>query len=297
MGIDANVLERLNNNSVRGYLTVKKRIVFKGAVYHVTQRAPGRECVFLEDGDYLYFLKLLKTAASKFQLKIFAFALLPNHIHLLLQITETNLSDAMKNIFEKYAEYFNKKYQRKGHVFCGRFRASLCNDDTYFLAASVYIHLNPLRAGLCQNLKDYRWTSVHLYIDRDRETFIVYEKILSILDEDVQKARQKYSALLTNSMILKGPLLLEPRVIRRFLKEGIEIIKKTLNIPASKEENELDSLICQVRQKERIRKDKDQKTRKYVIEQLFANGYTMLQVQELLGISKATTYRTLRTSL
>ncbi len=141
------ILERLNEGEIRRQLTVRQRIIFEGAIYHITQRAPGTERIFLEESDYLYFLKILKDITQEFHVKLFSFALLTNHLHLLLQITQKNLSSAMKNLFERYAMYFNEKYQRKGHVFCGRFRASLCNDDAYFLAISVYIHLNPCRAG------------------------------------------------------------------------------------------------------------------------------------------------------
>ena len=123
------VAEKIQEGQLTGYLTVRHRLVFPGGTYHITQRAPGRELLFLEDGDRLYFLKLLKEASKKFCLAIYCFALMPNHVHLLLRIEDANLSSAMKNLFERYADYFNRKYERKGHVFCGRFRASVCSDD------------------------------------------------------------------------------------------------------------------------------------------------------------------------
>ena len=282
------ILEKISKGKIRGYLTVNKRIIFEGATYHITQRAPGKEYVFLEDNDYLYFLKILKSTSQKFHLQIFSFVLLPNHLHLLLQITQKNLSVAMKNLFERYADYFNKKYQRKGHVFCGRFRASLCNDETYFLAISVYIHLNPYRAGLCEDFRDYRWTSLHLYIDRAPATFITFEKILSLLDKDPQKARQQYIEMLTNSMKLKGSSLLDSSSIQAVLREGARIVKEMVRVGNNED---LDKLIDQFKGKERMVKVKDKKAREYVIEQLLANGYSPKEIREILGFSKATFHR------
>ena len=122
-----------------------RKIIEAGGVYHLTQRAPGRELLFIEEADYMRFLKLLKEASQKFELDIFSFALLPNHLHILLKIKGRNLAEAMKYLFQSYAQGFNKKYKRKGHVFCGVYRAVLCKTDAQLLVTSLYIHLNPFK--------------------------------------------------------------------------------------------------------------------------------------------------------
>ena len=71
---------------------------------------------------------------------------MPNHVHLLLSPTESNLYDAMRDVFARYAMMFNRKYERKGHLFGGPYRQAVCLDDSYLLAASLYIHLNPVKA-------------------------------------------------------------------------------------------------------------------------------------------------------
>jgi len=81
--------------------------------------------LFIEEGDYLRFLYLLKNASQKFSLDIFCFALLSNHLHILLRINQENLSEAMKNVFERYADYFNVKYKRKG-MFLAADIAQVC---------------------------------------------------------------------------------------------------------------------------------------------------------------------------
>ena len=73
---------------------------------------------------------------------------MPNHVHFLLRQNEANLHEAMRDLFSRYARRHNKKYERKGHLFGGRYRQAVCLDESYFLAVSLYIHLNPVRAGL-----------------------------------------------------------------------------------------------------------------------------------------------------
>lgn len=272
-------------------ISLKKRIIFEGAIYHIIQRAPGNELVFLEDGDYLYFLKILKKAVQDFDLVLFAFALLPNHVHILLQIKKPNLSLAMKKLFERYAQYFNKKYQRKGHVFCGRFRALLCQDDVYFLILSVYIHLNPYRAGLCEDFKNYRWSSIHLFTTESESSFVKPEKILFLLNKDLKVARQQYSDMLYRHMSLKNTTRSDIFSIKRALNDGARATKEALS---GKQQEDFDKLIECFKQKKRMRGSEDKKVRRYVITQLLANGYLPNEIQSHLGINRVTYYRIVR---
>ena len=116
-----------------------------GFVSHITQRAAGGEPLFVEENDYLTMLGLLKESSQKFQICYYALCLMPNHIHILLDPQERNLAEAMQSIFSRYAARFNRKYERRGHLFGGPYRQSICLDNTYLLTASVYIHLNPVK--------------------------------------------------------------------------------------------------------------------------------------------------------
>lgn len=272
-------------------LTVNERIVFKGAIYHITQRAPGNEYVFLDDSDYLYFLKITKEVKEKYDLKIFAFSLLPNHLHLLIQIQEMNLSVAMKNLFERYANFFNWKYNRKGHVFCGRFRACLCLDDAYFLSASVYIHLNPFRAGLCKNFKDYRWSSIKLYEYPSKVSFVSQNAVLNLISSDLIKASQEYKNLLVKNLERKVSLLTEPKVLRRILKEEGWFNARLLGW---KHDDDFEDLVAAMKIRKRSVSEEGGAQRMYVIKQLLANGYKAKEIQEKLDLSKSTYHRELR---
>lgn len=283
--------EKIEGKKVKRYLTINKRIIFEGGIYHITQRAPGKELLFLEEADYLHFLGTLKEKVKKFNLDLFCFSLLPNHLHLLLRIKEKNLSQAMKNLFEKYADYFNKKYQRKGHVFCGRYRASLCNDESYFLAASIYIHLNPYKAGLCRDFKSYRWDSLGLYIGISKNTFINFGEILFLLSSQIDKARKEYLRILEESAGIKGGTLLDSSSVKMFIKEAVRTVKRFVD--KNKKWEDLNKSIEDFKLRKKTIGIKDKNTRKYLIEQLLANGYSIREITQTLFISRSSFYRTI----
>ncbi|RKY45376.1 MAG: hypothetical protein DRP81_03970 [Candidatus Omnitrophota bacterium] len=272
-------------------LTINKRIVFEGGVYHIIQRAPGRELLFLEKSDYLHFLAVLKETVKKFNLDLFCFALLPNHLHLLLRINKSNLSSAMKNLFERYADYFNKKYRRKGHVFCGRYRASFCNSDDYLLAASLYIHINPYKATLCKHPKEYRWSSLNLYLENSKKSFVNYEFILSLLHSQMEEARKKYLEMIDESLKSREEAFLDLSYVKKIIGELVKITKRFFN--KKDEKGDLEKLLDSFRKKKRVVKPEDKEARKYLIQQLIANGYKVKDITEELQISRASLYRIL----
>ncbi|TVQ95444.1 MAG: hypothetical protein EA399_17860, partial [Desulfovibrionales bacterium] len=168
-----------------------------GLISHITQRAAGREPLFLEDGDFLTMLGLLKESAEKFSLTYYALCLMRNHVHLLVMPRERNLAEAMRSIFSRYAAKFNRRYERRGHLFGGPYRQSICLDTTYLLAASAYIHLNPVRAGLVEDANAYRWSSSSLYCRKPSdESFVDPQPVLRLVHDDESIARKMYGQLL-----------------------------------------------------------------------------------------------------
>lgn len=118
--------------------------------------------MFHADRDRLHFLDLLGSAIDRFKWLVIAFALMGNHYHLLLEITEENtLSRGMQWLDGKYAGWFNRQHSRSGHLVQGRFHGILVETETYFLELTRYVVLNPVRAGLVARPEDYRWTSYH----------------------------------------------------------------------------------------------------------------------------------------
>jgi len=131
------------------------RINLSDFIYHVLNRGNNRQVIFVEEKDYLHYLDILKRYKEKFQFKIFAYCLMSNHIHLLIQISQKGtISEIMKAITIAHTRYYHYKYQSSGHVWQGRFKSPLVSSDEYLLAVMRYIEQNPVRAGigLCQDL-------------------------------------------------------------------------------------------------------------------------------------------------
>lgn len=292
------ILRLLQEGKIKRIFRATRKISYPGACCHITQRAPGREMLFLENSDYLYMLKLLKDKSKQFLFDVYGFALMPNHVHLQLRLTESNLSQAMQWLFRGYAKYFNTKYKRKGHVFCGAYREALCLDDSYALATSVYIHLNPVRAALTGDPYKYRWSSCGLYSAGEKKpSFVDAKFILGLLSKDRSAAREIYRQLLTRAAFIKtGEVWEKPGVLNAFKAElitllsGGQLSKKDNDVL---QENVLDTKIAELREKGRLRLPQDLKARKYLIEQLRARGFALSEIAGKFGLSRQTVYTTL----
>jgi len=139
------------------------RIEFKGALHHILSRGNERRDIFLGDDDYKVFLGVLEEMSDRFEVDIFAYVLMSNHYHLLIRTNQDNLSKSMQWAGTTYTRRFNLKHFRNGHLFQGRFKSILVQNDAYLMQLSCYIHRNPLRAGLVNRLADYRWSSYRAY--------------------------------------------------------------------------------------------------------------------------------------
>jgi putative transposase len=121
-------------------------------LHHVIVRGIEKRDIFADDADKERFVARLSTLLTKGSTKCFAWSLMTNHFHLLLMPTAVSLSETMRRLLTAYAVYFNRKYQRSGHLFQNRYKSILCEDEPYFLELVRYIHLNPLRSGLVKDL-------------------------------------------------------------------------------------------------------------------------------------------------
>ncbi len=142
------------------------RIHVAGAVYHVIARGNNRENVFEEATDKEEYLQLLGHYKEKFPYQLWAYALMDNHVHLLIRVAEQPLAKIMQGVQLTYTQHFNKKYGHVGHVFQQRYKAKLCRQDRYLLTLLRYIHYNPLKAGITADL-NYRWSSHHCYLQAE----------------------------------------------------------------------------------------------------------------------------------
>lgn len=139
------------------------RIQFPNALYHVTARGNNRQAIYLSDSDRADFLELLSRSHQRFSLEILAFCLMTNHYHLFLQTPQANLSAALHWINATYTNHFHRRHRRNGHLFQGRYQAILITEEAHWLHLSMYLHLNPIRAGLVDDPADYKWSSFRDY--------------------------------------------------------------------------------------------------------------------------------------
>ena len=136
------------------------RLQIAGLTFHVVHRGNHRERIFFTNDDYLGYLHLLAWMSSRYETKIHAYVLMTNHVHMLMTAERPDgVSLTMQNVASTYSRQLNKRLDRQGPLWEGRFRSSLIDTDYYCLACYRYIELNPVRAGIVASPADYRWSS------------------------------------------------------------------------------------------------------------------------------------------
>ena len=135
------------------------RIEFPGALYHVTARGNAGQDIFLDARDSQRFLDILDQVATRLRWRCFAYCLMSNHYHLVVETPAPNLSHGMRQLNGRYTQAFNRRHGRGGHLFQGRYKAILVERDAYLKEVCRYVVLNPVRAGLAPDARAWRWSS------------------------------------------------------------------------------------------------------------------------------------------
>ncbi|MDP6635716.1 MAG: transposase [Phycisphaerae bacterium] len=166
------------------------RVEYEGAIYHVTVRGNDRRNIFLDDRGRRRFLDRLADCVEAHEVRLYMFCLMGNHFHLMLETPAGNLSEFMHRLQTAYSVYFNRRHQRSGHLFQGRFGARVVRGEGYILRLSRYIHLNPIVTSSAKKLplreridmlRRYRWSSYRSYIGRAaRLEFVDYAPMLAM---------------------------------------------------------------------------------------------------------------------
>jgi len=171
------------------------RVEYPGAYYHVVSRSNNQENIYNNDKDKEKFLEYIEKAVERFSIIIHTYCLMSNHYHLLVETPDANLSLSMQWINVSYATYFNREHDRHGHLFQGRFKATLIGADEYLKHLSRYIHLNPVRAKMTSKPAEYQWSSYHVFIDRQKATkFLETDRLLSNFGINKREAKRNYKA-------------------------------------------------------------------------------------------------------
>lgn len=172
-----------------------RRLDIPGAIHHVIVRGLERRRIFKNNDDYSEFISRLEKSIKYTTSFCYAWALMPNHVHLLIRTGEKSLSDLMRSVLTGYAVYFNRKNKRHGYLYQNRYKSILCQEEPYLLKLVAYIHLNPLRVRIVKDfdeLAKYKWCGHGVIMGKAKNEWQDSVYILSMFDRRIGKARSKY---------------------------------------------------------------------------------------------------------
>ena len=169
-----------------------KRIQIPGLIRHVMSRGNGRMCIFTDDDDYRQFVHLLGEVVEEFEAECWNYCAMPNHYHASLRPTRPNLSDAIRCLNSTYAQWWNKRHGRVGHVFQGRFKDQVVERDDYLLTLSRYVVMNPVRAGLVEHPDAWAWSSYRATVGlTPRQEFLSVSSTLRLFGDEEERVLQE----------------------------------------------------------------------------------------------------------
>ncbi|MCK4420896.1 transposase [candidate division WOR-3 bacterium] len=148
------------------------RLTYKSAYHHIISRGIKGEDIFPDRKAKDFFLSALKEKSEKLKVRIFAYCIMDNHYHLVLQNTSNRLSSFVKQLNGQYGMYYRKREGGKGYVFQGRYKSTLIQEDNYLIMAIVYVLLNPVRARIVEEPMGYQWSSIHEYFSYADSTIV-----------------------------------------------------------------------------------------------------------------------------
>jgi REP-associated tyrosine transposase len=176
------------------------RIEEPGGIYNVGSRGNNKETIFHDDIDRLEFLRLLAKVVIRHDWRGWAYCLMGNHFHLVLQIPQSGLSSGMQELNTGYAIRTNKRYRRTGHLVRNRFYSKLVKEDAHLLELCRYVVLNPVRAGLCGSPAEWQWSSYRACAGLEQpHPFLDVERVLGLFSHRADEARHAY-----RSFVLSG---------------------------------------------------------------------------------------------
>ena len=240
--------------------------------YHIIIRGINRQDIFLDNQDFKKMLKEIKKIKEKYKYNLYAYVLMPNHIHLMINSQNEDVSKVVQSLNIRYTQYFNSKYERIGHLFQDRFRSKAVEDEGYFRDLVRYIHKNPQNAGLKD---EYPWTSYYEYVYQN-DGITDKNAVMKLFQNDIQYFKEFHKNYRNKYINVDYEM-----VNRIEDKEAIQIMKELSN-----EENLMKIQNYGIKEK-------------YSLIKQFTKieGITKVQIARILGINKKTVERIEKMSL
>ena len=170
----------------------KPRVEFEGAFYHVIARGNQRQDIFRDDQDRTTYLERVEHYSKRYDFRLYAYVLMSNHVHLLIETQRIPLSKIMQGIQFTYTQYYNRRHRTVGHLFQGRYKAILCDRESYLLELVRYIHLNPARVRKPNDPWKYPWSSHRAYLGERTPVQIDTKLVLGQFGRALGQARLAY---------------------------------------------------------------------------------------------------------
>ncbi len=272
------------------------RIEYPGALYHVTSRGNAKQKIFRNDRDRKIFLDIMGDVIERFHFICHAYCLMDNHYHLVIETPEGNLSEGMRQINGVYTQRYNFLHQKTGHVFQGRYKAIIVDRDSYLLELVRYVALNPVRANMVEDPKDWMWSSYRPTAGlTDAPPFLSTDWVLAQFGTERKRARKLYALFVREGITrespwkdLKGQIFLGDRTfidrLRSSLQDGVKEIPRSQRYAGRPE---LEDIIADESRRDRKKRDKE-------IAVAVRYGYTLKEIAGHLGVHYATVSRALK---
>jgi REP-associated tyrosine transposase len=151
---------------------VRLRIQYAGGIFHVWARRVDRWPLFVDVADFERYLTVLARTVEACDWVLLSFCLMPNHVHLLIELREPNLGKGMQKLHGSYVKWFNARHGRTGRLFERRYQSRPVSDELYFLTVAKYIEMNPVEASLCERPNEWRWSSRGVIAERGCPTWL-----------------------------------------------------------------------------------------------------------------------------
>jgi REP element-mobilizing transposase RayT len=236
-------------------------------IYHVVLIGINKQTIFKDEEDNEMFLVTLNQYKKQSGYKLFAYCLMGNHIHLLMKTGSEELGQVFRRIGASYVYWYNRKYNRTGHLFQDRYKSEVVETDNYLFAVLRHIHQNPLKAKLVKKPEDYLWSSYAEYLGLNNDHYVDKAFVLNLFDADKNKAIANFKAY--NEIITDDKFL--DISDRKFIsdKEAINLIKKKYSVVSSTELQGFES-----------------KKRDKCVKFLLKKGLSARQISRVTGISR-----------
>jgi REP element-mobilizing transposase RayT len=275
-----------------GYLNKRLRVEYPGAMYHVIQRGNNREFIFDRNKDKCFILDSMKQVFEFYGVDMIAYVIMGNHYHLVVRTWENGLGKIMHRLNTRFSVYYNQDKKRSGHVFQGRYQATPIEDERYLMAVVRYIHRNPVRAGICQKVEDYRWSSDSYYCGNDTD-WVKKDLLLNLLAMNQNKAISEYLRLMECSddedivthLAIQSQGLIPPMQFQNGDSITSDVLLDDILLTTGVDEEQFRLIKAGSRKRELTR------LKSVYVTRAVKQGYPLQDIADNIGISKVAVYK------